>query len=485
MRLLSSVFVASLLIGFSSSNVSAQTPQTSPASVPQASNSSFVVAPYLQWGNPSAKDTTKRLTLIWHTADDASTTWAVEVKRKDKWVPVAQTPAFQTVRVATIEPHRVYTAELSDLAPNVPNPYRVLRNGSSVFEATAMPPKKQGQKSRIVVFGDCGVNGADQKAIAYQAYQAKPDYVFITGDIVYSNGRVSEYRNKYFPVYNADTASPESGAPLIRSTVFLASPGNHDILSADFDKYPDGLAYFMYWKQPLNGPELAMGGPNVSPMKGNVDNQNAFKAAAGSAYPRMANFSFDYGDVHWTVLDANRYMDWNDPALREWVRTDLKKAEKAKWRFVGFHQPGFNSSEAHFGEQQMRVVADLFEEGKVDLVLNGHVHNYQRSFPIRFAVAPGQKSEGKKVDGTWTLDKNFDGKTKTKPAGVIYLVTGAGGAGLYNVQQQTQPETWQSFTEKFIADTHSLTVIDVDGKRLTVQQVAKDGKILDTFTITK
>lgn len=455
-----------------------------PVAASATSDSPFVAKPYLQMGSPAAKDATKRLSLLWHAAD-TDAPWTVEVKRKNRWTSLSAAPAYQSVRVVTIEPHRVYTAELTDLQAGVATPYRVLLAGRSVFEGTAMPPKAAGQKSRIVVFGDCAVNSAGQKQIAYQTYRAKPDYVFITGDIVYDRGRVSEYREKYFPVYNADVASPETGAPLTRNTVFLASPGNHDIGSTDFEKYPDTMAYFMYWKQPLNGPIGDAANPSVKAFTGNPDAQKAFLSAAGSAYPRMANFSFDYGDVHWTVLDANPNVNWNDPALREWLRKDLVAASKAKWRFVGFHQPGFNSSEKHFGEQQMRVVADLFEVGKVDLVFNGHVHNYQRSFPMRFAALPGQPSNGKPVDGKWTLDKTFDGVKNTKASGVIYVVTGAGGAGLYNPEQQTKPETWQGFTDKFLSETHSFTVIDVNGKRVTVKQISKDGVVMDTFTLTK
>ena len=39
----------------------------------------------------------------------------------------------------------------------------------------------------------------------------------------------------------------------------------------------------------------------------------AFTEAAGEAYPRMTNFSFDYGNAHWTVIDSNPYVDWTDP----------------------------------------------------------------------------------------------------------------------------------------------------------------------------
>ena len=60
--------------------------------------------------------------------------------------------------------------------------------------------------------------------------------------------------------------------------------------------------------------------------------------------PRMANFSFNYGNAHWTVLDANATVDWTNRELQEWVANDLAAAKDATWRFVSFHQPGFNSS---------------------------------------------------------------------------------------------------------------------------------------------
>ena len=137
----------------------------------------------------------------------------------------------------------------------------------------------------------------------------------------------------------------------------------------------------------------------------------------------------------------------------------------------------------------MRLIADILEAGKVDVVFNGHVHNYQRSFPS--ASPPTGTPDGRMVrdsdlvPGRWTLDKEFDGKATTRPEGVIYLVTGAGGAGLYNPEQQDQPESWQPFTDKFISKVHSITVADVDGKALTVRQVSADGQELDRFVVTK
>ena len=248
--------------------------------------------------------------------------------------------------------------------------------------------------------------------------------------------------------------------------------------------FPDSMAYFYYWNQPLDGPLRVNGEPNSPVLNGSEENKAAFLEGAKGTYPHMANFSFDYGNAHWTVLDSNRYSDWSDPALRDWLVADLKAARRAAWRFVGFHHPGLHSSKAHANDQWMRVLSPLFEEHGVDIVFGGHVHNYQRSKPMRFAPA-GVVAKNGVVEGEVKLDRNFDGKTSTKPDGVVYIVTGAGGAGLYDPGQETDPASWQPFTEVFKSNVHSATVADVEGKRVSVRQIGDDGSLLDSFTITK
>ncbi len=82
------------------------------------------------------------------------------------------------------------------------------------------------------------------------------------------------------------------------------------------------------------------------------------------------------------------------------------------------------------------------------------------------------------------LTENSMGATKTKPKGIIYLVTGAGGARLYN-PEQADPSTWQQFTTKYAANVNSFTLMDTYGEKLTLRQIAIDGKELDRFVVTK
>jgi acid phosphatase type 7 len=443
----------------------------------------FLVKPYLQLGDAPVAASGGGLLLLWQTVDEAAD-WSVDYRggTDGPWRKAGE-PAPRRIAVKDVAPHRVYRAALTDLSPGVGFTYRVRKGGEVVFSAEGRARKSASQPYRFVAFGDCAQGTPAQKEVAHRAFLEHPDFVMIPGDIVYARGRISEYRDKFWPVYNADEPSPSAGAPLLRSTLFLAAPGNHDIATRDLEKYPDGLAYFYYWDQPLNGPLGKETGAQGPPLTGPEANQKAFLDAAGAAYPRMANSSFDYGNAHWTVLDANPYVDWTNRELRAWVERDLAAAKGATWRFVSFHQPGFNSAKAHFNQQQMRRMAEVFEAGGVDVVFNGHVHNYQRSYPLRFV--PAKDSAGERVAGQWTLDKSFDGRANTRPQGVIYLVTGAGGAGLYNSEQTDDPASWQEFTHKFLAKVHSLTVADVNGSTLTVRQVSAGGEEIDRFIVTK
>jgi hypothetical protein len=460
-----------------------------PPADPKTQDGIFLVKPYLQWGHGPAGGATAGLVVAWQTGDvDAE--WELEFRPgPDRSWRKADVPAVRRIALPTIPTHRSYRARLKGLVPGDRFAYRLRKAGEAVFETEGTSPKGVDQPYRFVAFGDCGVNTPEQKMIAYRTYLQHPDFVFIPGDIVYSRGRVSEYLQKFWPIYNADEASPSLGAPLLRSTPFLAGAGNHDVANRDLQRYPDGLAYFLYWDQPLNGPLVKEGSSLVPPLKGPEANRKAFLDAAGPAYPRMANFSFDYGNAHWTVLDSNPYVDWTDPELRAWVEQDLASARGTTWRFVSFHHPGIHSGKEHFEQQQMRLLTEVFERGGVDLVFNGHAHNYQRTFPLHFA--PERDAAGKLVrnknlvGGKWTLDKSFDGRSNTHPDGVIYVVTGAGGQHLYNPEQQENQASWQPFTCKFVSKVNSLTVVDVRGRSLTVRQLAADGQELDRFTVEK
>ena len=466
----------------------------------------FLEKPYLQLGDAPKLSPEESLVVLWHTVNTRAD-WKVEVRTsKDAEWRAAGTPAVQSVSAPAggpwtsvnkdgtkkenppaeaIAPHLVYRAQLTNLVPGEEFHYRLLKAGKPVFDSVGHARKSARQPFRFALFGDCGQGTPSENAIAYQTWLAKPDFIFIPGDIVYTAGRISEYRAKFFPNYSNEEPSAAKGAPLLQSIPFIAAPGNHDTALLNFQRFPDALAYFLYWDQPLNGPVPPPDAAKTQHTLTGTIGQAEFLAAAKPRYPRMANFSFDYGNSHWTVLDANTYMDWSNPALREWLAHDLAAAQSATWRFVAFHQPGFNSAREHFNEQYMRLLSPAFEAGHVDVVFAGHVHNYQRSFPMNFTPAGRPATPTSQVAGTWKLDKKFRDGARAKPKGVIYIVSGAGGATLYSPAQQAEPATWQPFTDKFVSKVHSLSLVDIDGKTFRLKQISETGETVDSFRISK
>jgi predicted phosphodiesterase len=450
----------------------------------------FIVKPYLQLGDLPRLSPAEPLRVLWQAAHDTGAKWAVDVRQAagDPWRPAVG--AGGRLIAQPEAPYRLFSVPLTRLQPGAEFEYRVSKNGQVLFAAKGKARAAAEQPYRFVVTGDTGANTDQEKRIVYQVSRAQPDFFAIAGDIVYSTGRMSEYREKYFPIYNADIASPETGAPLIRSRLSFAAPGNHDAGTGDLDRDPDGQAYFLNWALPLNGPNAQVGLPNTQVIKGPPDRVKAHLALLRPNFPRMANYSFDYGNAHWTFIDSNVYVDWSDAYLRNWLARDLAAARHATWKFVVFHHPPFSSSRVHFSEQQMRLVSDILEHRGVDLVFSGHVHNYQRTRPLKFLAKPAADRSFKSgnpyvVDGDFEIDGAFDGVKNTTPDGVLYIVTGAGGAGAYDPDQTDNVPTWQPYTMKLVSDVYSFTVVDVDRRSLTLRQISEMGDELDRMVVTK
>jgi hypothetical protein len=232
-----------------------------------------------------------------------------------------------------------------------------------------------------------------------------------------------------------------------------------------------------------------------------------FRAATVDSYPNLDAYSFDYGPAHFVVLNDNRTMKIEAPAFTKWLRDDLRTS-KAPWKFVCFHIPGFHSSKQHYAEQQIRPLQPLFEETGVDMTFAGHVHNYQRTVPLKFlpdskqadepapppnVQKPDQDRKNRRVDGHFTLDTAFDGVKNTVPTGVIHIVAGGGGARLYGPgldktaawpKKQYGPN-YADFTAKLVADKHSFVVLDLSPGRLQLRAITADGDEIDHITVTR
>ncbi len=452
------------------------------------SEPAFFISPYLQLGKSAGAG---KLAVLWAARTDASAPYVFQWKSSasNNWSEKAS-PVSTKIGHASL-PFSMSCVELSGLPGGTPFDYRIFDGKKKVFEATAHLPKPGTDVYNFAVFGDCAWEGPAEKTVARRVYEDGVDFAVVTGDIVYHHGRISEYLSHFFPVYNSE--DPQLGAPLLRSTLFVAAPGNHDLYNGalstagDLHNFPDGLGYFLFWDQPLNGPQFFADEKGITPISASSKMRSEFLTEAGDRFPNMASFSFNYGNAHWTILDSNPYADWKADRRAQWLEADLKSAAGAKWRFVAFHHPPFHSGHSHANEQHMRNIVPLLEKYNVDVVFNGHVHNYQRSHPLKFLPNAFQGITlfgGSQVNGEMTIDRSFDGITDTTPQGPVYIVSGCGGAPLSAERALEYPEHREPFTASYAA-THSYTRCQLNGSNLLIRQIATDGQELDHLKITK
>jgi len=155
-------------------------------------------------------------------------------------------------------------------------------------------------------------------------------------------------------------------------------------------------------------------------------------------------YSFDYGNSHFIVLDSNEPF-LSSQAQRQWLLDDLAKAGKSLFTFVIFHHPMFSGTAGlgrRLAAREVRQkLADIVEEYGVDVVFVGHDHNYQRTF----------------VNG------------------VYQVITGGGGASLYEVRPK-----WGFAVQEA---THHWVQIEVNGPTAKIRAVRADGTQLDSFEI--
>jgi hypothetical protein len=141
----------------------------------------------------------------------------------------------------------------------------------------------------------------------------------------------------------------------------------------------------------------------------------------------------------------------------------------------------------------MRLFQPVFEAGGVDVVFAGHVHNYQRSMPLKFKPSAAGRDAKGRVNGEFQLDQTFDGAKDTTPEGIVHLVSGGGGAKLYSVNynktieylKKTHAGNWVPFTAKYYAEKHSFSVVEITPLEFQLRQIDIDGEEIDRFKMTK
>ena len=157
---------------------------------------------------------------------------------------------------------------------------------------------------------------------------------------------------------------------------------------------------------------------------------------AVGAYP--VQYYFDYADLARLILispdltvDGQHYYYGEDSEPYRWLAGVIDDARGAgiPWVIVGMHKSCLS-----MGPYYCTIYQDLMSllvEKKVDLILHGHEHNYQRTHQL--ATGPGCAFvEVDAFDEDCVVDDGTDGMYR-KGAGVVSVIVGTAGGDLFDI----------------------------------------------------
>jgi hypothetical protein len=226
----------------------------------------------------------------------------------------------------------------------------------------------------------------------------KPAFYYHLGDVVYFAGDIIGYPDNFYQTYKDYPA-------------FIVSiAGNHDCQPDD----------------PADGP----GDPDKTPLDGWVQNFMAKDPTEpGSREVLTGRTRMDLPNVYWTfttpfatIIGLFSNVGESQGEIHQdqidWFKGELTAADAKKALIVTVHHPPFSGDSEHSGSSAVdKVLSTSFQvTGRYpNLVLSGHVHNYQRftsvvagpkgqvQIPYIVAGAGGYKNLGKlqKINGAY------------------------------------------------------------------------------------
>ena len=300
----------------------------------------------------------------------------------------------------------LHSIALENLEPSHRYAFKVRAGGVEKNGALTTAPRDDDTTPfHFLAFGDNRTDDAAHGAVMRAMMNVPTPFVVQTGDMV-DNGGKAENWQRFFDIE----------APLLRERMVLSAVGNHEIVDGA------GVEYVRYF-----GPtEL-----DAEPRKLSLD-QLSGTARWGNTRFFLVNGMVDYA--------AGPTREWMDKAL-----ADADEEAGLTWRIIlvhhGLRSSGPHGDNAHFTDAQIPA---LWERHKIDLVLAGHDHLYER------------------------------GKLGALP----YVVTGGGGAPLYRVKKA------ESSSQHYEAVHHFLDV-GVSSDALTVTATRVDGSTIEHCTLKK
>lgn len=194
---------------------------------------------------------------------------------------------------------------------------------------------------------------------------------------------------------------------------------------------------------------------------GNHDNQDGLGAALPLAlfeFPKNgpdgavpeANYSFRYGNALFIVLDVG-----TEAAVQAaWAEKVLAESD-ATWKFAVHHFTMYNPELFHEYEALRAALVPVFDRHHVDIVFQGHIHDYMRTAPLR---------AGEKVSSF--------------AEGTIYV-------NACTQASRDRARTGPSYIDTYFQGKSSYLRIAIDGKRLNYEARGQNDEVLDALVIEK
>jgi acid phosphatase type 7 len=370
-----------------------------------------------------------------------------------------------------------HIVNLSGLNPNTKYYYtigsttEVIQSLSDNYFYTA-PTVGTEQKIRVWATGDCGTGNAAQIAVKnrFQNYVGN-NYInlwLLLGDNAYAYGNDTEYQNNFFQPYQNDR--------IMKQTLLMPALGNHDYYSGTGFQNDPSLAYFLNFSLPTNA------------------------QIGGIASNTEAYYSYNYGNVHFVSIDSFGREGTGGYILPDtlqnqqiaWLKNDLA-TNTQKWTILYWHHPpytmGSHNSDSETDLKAIREkVIPILERYKVDLVLCGHSHNYERSFLMKghFGLEATFNNSHKKSTSSGKYDGSIDScpyifKSNQAGQGIVFVVAGSAGWGGGGTQAN-YPHNAMYFSH---STNGGSIYLEIEANRLDLKWIADDGAIKDQFTMMK
>jgi calcineurin-like phosphoesterase family protein len=191
-------------------------------------------------------------------------------------------------------------------------------------------------------------------------------------------------------------------------------------------------------------------------------------------------YSFNRERIHFLVMSTETPYELNSEQYK-FVTNDLENASTDSnilWIVVAYHQPAYTSPTNCKGCSPRVMLRDvyhpIFDMYGVDLVLQAHDHNYERSYPILY----NKEDSGNPL--IVNENKNNYNYSTSSPHGIIFATVGTGGGEL---------NIFEGKASYMVKQYRGFGFLDIEvmenGMKLSGRFVANDATIVDYFNIYK